>query len=139
MKYQKRMEIYAYLPILRSCIKLFLLVCCFTACQQEKTPYPILDDEEKLINVFTDMYLAESAVNKQALAVRDSLKTLFRKDIITIHKLTEEEFDTLFFIVQTDMTIYKDIHKKVVDRLDDMSKEGAEVKDKGGDDLIKKN
>ena len=98
------------------------MVFCLSACQQNKHDYPILADEEKLVNVIADMYIAESALNKQNISFRDSLRTSFRNNIIIIHDLSEDQFDTLFLIVQTDMSLYKDLHKKVVNRLDELSK-----------------
>lgn len=127
------MEMYFSLPTLRNWIKLFFLVFCLSACQQNKHDYPILADEEKLIDVIADMYIAESALNKQSMSVRDSLRTSFRNNIILIHDLSEEQFDTLFLIVQTDMSTYKDLHKKVVNRLDELNKVKTEDEDTGED------
>ena len=123
MKFQNQMEIFSYLLIRRNYIKLFLLICGISACQHEKAFYPILDDEDKLVNVFVDLYIAESTLNKQPVWVRDSLRTSFRNNIILIHDLSEDEFDTLFFLVQTDMESYKELNAKAVARIEELSKE----------------
>lgn len=87
------------------------------SCQDSKSDLDILQDEEKVVDILVDMYIAEAALNKQSIAVRDSLTGVFRDNIILIHDLSQVEFDTLFWLIQTDMTNYGTIHKKVVTKL----------------------
>lgn len=98
-----------------------LLIFSFLSCQDSNNDIEILQDEEKVVNILADMYIAESALNKQSLAVRDSLKSVYRDNIILIHDLSQVEFDTLLWMIQTDMTNYGDIHKKVLTKLKDLS------------------
>lgn len=94
---------------------------CFLGCQETKHDIDILNDEEKVVNILVDMYIAESALNKQSIAVRDSLTSDYRDNIILIHDLTQQEFDTLFWIIQTDMDNYGTIHKKVLTQLKNLN------------------
>ena len=99
-----------------------LIIFCFVSCQESKTNLEVMQEEDRLVNILVDMYVAESALNKQSIVVRDSLTAAYRDNIMLIHDLTEEEFDTLFWTIQTDVDHYGDIHKKVLTKLKDMSK-----------------
>ncbi len=133
------MEIFSYLPIQRNYIKVVLLMCCLSACQQDVPEYPILKDEAKMVKVLADMYIAESTLNKQSLTVRDSVRISYRNDIILIHDLSEKDFDTLFYLMQTDLINYKALHRKVVDRLDELVKTHDNKHKKNDGNLIKEN
>lgn len=91
------------------------------ACSEGQAKYPILEDEDKMVDIIVDMYIAESTVNKQPAAVRDSLRESYRDNIILIHDLSGVEFDSLFLHVQTDAESYKSIHKQVVNKLNDLN------------------
>ncbi len=95
------------------------------SCKEEQLDLPVLQNEDKLINVMVDMYVAESTLNKQSIHIRDSLTNTYRDNIILIYDLSEEQFDTLFWLVQTDMERYKGLHKKVVERLNDLNSKSS--------------
>ena len=119
------MEAYSFLRILRSYTSTIIICCCLISCQEQQLDLPVLHDEDKLVNVIVDMYVAESALNKQSIHIRDSLTNAYRDNIILIHDVSEEQFDTLFWLVQTDMVRYKVLHKKVLDRLSDLNSKSS--------------
>lgn len=93
----------------------------FFSCQENQPEIDILKEEDRVVDILTDMYIAEATLNKQHVGVRDSLTNVYRDNIILIHKLTEQEFDTLIWLIQTDVENYGDIHKKVLDRLTELN------------------
>lgn len=97
------------------------LLIVFVSCSETKPKLSILENEEKVVDILTDMYIAETTLNKQPLVVRDSLRGVYRDNIILIHDLSEVEFDSLFLYIQTDMKSYKDIHKRVVAKLNELN------------------
>ena len=125
MKFQKQMEAYSFLRILKSYTSAIIISCCLIGCEEKQLDLPVLEDEDKLVNVMVDMYIAESALNKQSVHIRDSLTNTYRDNIISIHNISEEEFDTLFWLIQTDMVRYKELHKKVVARLNDLNSKSS--------------
>jgi len=102
-----------------------LVIFGFLSCQESKVEMDILQDEEKVVDILVDMYIAESALNKQSIAVRDSLTVVYRDNIILIHDLSQVEFDTLFWLIQTDMTNYGSIHKKVLTKIKGLDSSSA--------------
>lgn len=98
-----------------------LLFSCFVACEEAQPELEILKETDRVVDILSDMYIAEATLNKQNILVRDSLANVYREKIILIHTLTEDEFDTLFWLIQTDMENYGDVHKKVVDQLNTMN------------------
>jgi len=94
-----------------------LLSICLVSCQEPNQQIELMQDKERVVDILADMYIAESALNKQSVIVRDSLTSVYRDNIILIHDLTEVEFDTLFWLIQKDMDNYGDIHRKVVEKL----------------------
>lgn len=102
--------------VLASCLLIVLM-----SCSEAKPKLPILENDEKVVDILTDMYIAESTLNKQPLAVRDSLRGVYRDNIMLIHDLSEVEFDSLFLYIQTDMNSYMDIHKRVLAKLNELN------------------
>lgn len=100
---------------------LFGVLIILMSCTESKPIMAILDDEDKLVDIVVDMYIAEATINKQPITVRDSLRESYRDNIILIHDLSEVEFDSLFLYIQTDVESYKDIHKRAFAKLDKLN------------------
>lgn len=102
-------------------VLLSLLLMMIMSCSELKPHMAILDDQDKVVDVIVDMYIAEATINKQPITVRDSLRGSYRDNIILIHDLSDVEFDSLFLYIQTDSESYSEIHKRAVAKLNELN------------------
>lgn len=92
------------------------------ACGEAEPDFALLKDEDKLVNIITDMYIADAAINRQTISIRDSLRMEYRNDIKLIYDISESEFDTVFWLLQQENFKYIEVHDKVLKKLTEMNK-----------------
>ena len=94
-----------------------ILLSIFIACKKKKVEYNLSIERSKLINMLTDIYIAETAVNEHPSKNKDSLKSLYFTEIYEIHHVKEEEFKATIDKVSKDFLLNELIQKEVLDSL----------------------
>ncbi|OAV46170.1 DUF4296 domain-containing protein [Lewinella sp. 4G2] len=72
-----------------------------TACTTD-TPGPIPVDADRLVPMLAEMHLAESLVTEVPVVLRDSMREVFYDGVLSEHGSTQEEFDSLMWIVRQE-------------------------------------
>lgn len=76
--------------------------------------------EEKMIDILVDMHLSDQIIRKYDPVDRDSIREELSKTLLKVHNVTQEQLDTNLYIYQYDLTSYKDMTIKVVQKLDSL-------------------
>ncbi|HHJ50722.1 MAG TPA: DUF4296 domain-containing protein [Phaeodactylibacter sp.] len=95
-----------------------LLLLLLPACRSEKkqtTPLPM--PEEKLVQVLTDVHLAEVAGQNLLGPARDSLETEYYRQIFRIHQADSAAFFQSLNILLKEPERAKEIYEKVLENL----------------------
>ena len=97
---------------------MFWMLMMLLSCDSKSTEKIILNDEEKqLIEIMTDLYIAEAALKNVEAEFQDSLKTLYRSQIEKIHKIDLIKVEETIKQIQEDPYRYDVIHRAVEDTL----------------------
>lgn len=104
----------------------FLLFLCFFAC--EKAQHPIMVDDDKAIALLFDLNVANVALNKYPMHMRDSMSQVYKAQICDIHHMEVQELDTLVWQLQNDFDRYNKLYLALKDTLTDLQDELGEVK-----------
>ncbi|MEN0002692.1 MAG: DUF4296 domain-containing protein [Bacteroidota bacterium] len=92
-----------------------VLGCLLGACQPSISSLPI--EEEKLIQVLTDVHIAEAGLQNLRGAVKDSTAILYYNQIYSIHGITEDDFMQSIEILKQDPKRMNAIYTLVLDNL----------------------
>jgi len=85
----------------------------------KKTP-PI--GEEKLVEILVDVHIAEGLTNSHhALALRDSLETLYFQQILEKHKINKQSFEEAMAYLHSDPQLLESVYKRVLVEIGEMS------------------
>lgn len=76
--------------------------------------------EEKMIDIIVDMHLSDQIIRKYDPVDRDSMREELSKTLLKVHNVTQEQLDTNLYIYQYDLTSYRDMTIKVVQKLDSL-------------------
>ena len=93
----------------------------FGSCEEKNKPEFTLN-EEQLFQVFKDVKIAENALLKQGKSVRDSLRTVYRKQISQIHKIPFETIEVNLIELQKDILMQKLFYEQLRDTLGEYDK-----------------
>lgn len=96
-------------------VPLFFIVL-LSACEEKK--YQPLIDENVMVNVVADLQLAEEALKKSPQAQKDSLKILYKQQILQIHNIEEDLLEIELLNMKDHPDYFKDFFDKVVERLE---------------------
>lgn len=103
---------------MRKAIILLLLACgLMTACHQTTDQQQPAWDDEKLARVMADMHLADAATNGTGGAEKDSLLQVYYQQILTMHAITKEQYETELRIRSQDFQWLQRINKRVEELL----------------------
>lgn len=86
--------------------------------------------EEKMIDIIVDMHLADQVIRKYNPIDQDSIREELSKALLKVHNVSQEQLDTNLYIYQYDITSYKDLTLKVVERLDSLQ---AQIERRSGE------
>jgi len=84
----------------------------------EQNPLPI--NEEKFVEVLTDVHIAEGAMMHLQALKKDTLAPIYYGQVMEIHQIDRATFDTCMAILQRDPALMEEIYKKVMRRLDSL-------------------
>lgn len=93
-------------------VGLILLVAC-TNSNHSKLPIK----GEKLIEVLTDVYLAEAAMQTLTEHVKDSLGQIYYQQLFEIHQITKSDFDKTIQLMESDPVLLDKLYAKVQERI----------------------
>ena len=103
---------FRYSGLLFSTIAIFIL---FTGCMTEET-LPVSD--EKLVKVLADAHIAESALLSFGEPQKDSIAAVYYSQIMTIHDMDREVFDTCVAILRRNPKLMNEIYGKVFEHFE---------------------
>ena len=104
-----------------------IIVLCFLvfACEEEK--HPILVDDSKAIALLFDLNIANVALDKYPMNMRDSVSEIYNAQICDIHNLNKVELDTILWMLQNDFDRYNKLYAALVDSLEELQDKLGEV------------
>jgi len=97
-----------------------ILVIGFTCCKKKET-IPVTEIA-KYKPIIKDMFIAEAALTKAHVSVRDSLARLYKAQILEIHEISEKELDEWMKKVKANPKTYAAINKSVSEELNSDNK-----------------
>lgn len=86
-----------------------------TGCMKQEA-LPVSD--EKIVKVLADVHLAESVLVTYTDPQRDSLATVFYRQIMAIHDMDREVFDTCLAILRRNPERMTEVYDKVLEQLE---------------------
>ncbi len=87
----------------------------FAGCTSEES-LPVR--EEKLIEVLRDVHIAESALQSYGDPEKDSLAVVYYRQIMTIHDMDREVFDTCIAILRRNPKLMQEIYGKAFEHIE---------------------
>ncbi|MFK8104628.1 MAG: DUF4296 domain-containing protein [Saprospiraceae bacterium] len=93
---------------------ILLFVLCTIACNQAAD---LRIEEEKLVQVLTDVHIAEGAAQNLVQPVKDSMLTLYYQQIFDIHKLEEADFKADMIYLSNHSKVSQDIYERVLNEI----------------------
>ncbi len=100
--------------MLRKGIWSIFMICSLFSCQKEKASLTI--EEDKMIMILLDVYLAEGAIQPVNMKTKDSLAVTYYEQIFKIHDIREEDFLENIKILRENPILSKGIYKKVLSK-----------------------
>ncbi|MCB0520756.1 MAG: DUF4296 domain-containing protein [Lewinellaceae bacterium] len=107
---------FQYFPIVKLMAATLLLVG-LSGCGKEAAP-PIPD--EKLIEILTDVHIAEAALEGLNGKAKDSVAIKYYGEIFAIHHVEQADFDTTLAILMRDPEKFGNLYEKVAANLEKM-------------------
>lgn len=71
---------------------------------------------EKLINVLTDAYIAESAMQSLTEGLKDSLGRIYYQQLFEIHQISSADFENTIQMLETDPKLLDKLYSKVQEK-----------------------
>lgn len=105
---------------MKSFISIAILVLLALAACKEKERLPI--DRETLVGVLIDVQSAEAAIVHLTGEEKDSIATLYYRQIMEIHGVSQTDFDTCVAILRRNPELAESIYRKMEDRIKEKSK-----------------
>ncbi len=96
------------------------LLLSFSACLEEPT---LSLPEEKMVEVMTDMFLAEAAMQRLTKKVKDTLSETYYQQIYTIHEITEAEYLKDLKVLEEHPKLAKSIYDQVLTKVTKLENE----------------
>ena len=102
---------------------IFLLFC-GTSCKEE-IKLTLTDDQ--MIDVLTDMHIAEAAILSLNKKLKDSVATVYYAQIFEIHGVEDSVFNRDIEILRNDAKHLEDIYQKVIVKIEQLDIGSPEV------------
>lgn len=104
---------------------LIIVILLLGACTNpEKLPI----SETKMVEVLSDMMIAEAAMNRADRSVEDSLELSYYNQIYRIHAIDSNQLNKSFEILQANPELANRLYKMVEERLEGIEKKRAQTK-----------
>ncbi len=100
-------------------IKYLILPLLFVAisCQQKEREVELTYDEEKIIAVLIDLYIAAQIIEDARIELKDSLRSVYTDQIGNIHQVEMRLIELHLAKLQLNPKLYEDLHKQVRDSI----------------------
>ena len=85
----------------------------FISCKEEVKRPSI--PEDRLVELLADLHMVEMAMHQIPKHAKDSMRTVFKGQILDIYKLTEDSLNHNIKVLQGDPEYYFEVSKKVAD------------------------
>ena len=79
--------------------------------------------EDQLIEVMTDMFLAEAAMQRLTKQIKDTISITYYDQIYEIHEVTREEYLANLRVLERNPKLAKQIYDKVLARVNTLANE----------------
>lgn len=77
---------------------------------------------EKLVEVMTDVYVVEAAIENYTPDIKDSLSPLYYQQVYEIHKVSEEDYKQSIEMVKYHPDIMDDLYSRINEHLLELEK-----------------
>jgi len=94
----------------------------FCSCK-EKVELELPYEEEKVVHILGDMHFAKSAAMVENEEVRDSMQKVYEEQVLKVHNITQDDYQSLKTILESDLNLYYAIEKKVNKHLKEVQNE----------------
>ncbi|MEM0994104.1 MAG: DUF4296 domain-containing protein [Bacteroidota bacterium] len=95
-------------------IGLFCFQACSTSPQINEMPLPL----DKLVDVMTDAYVAEAAVQNFTVGIKDSITDLYYEQVFVIHEVSRADYEQSLDIVKYHPVVMDTIYSRMTRRLE---------------------
>lgn len=106
---------------------IFLVLVIATSCRKKKSEeeavYDLPIPRSQMVNVLTDIYMAEASLIEYTSDKQDSMRKLFTTEIFTIHQIDKNYFDSIQQILSQNIPLFTDVHNEVLDSINKPSDE----------------
>lgn len=98
-------------------IVICLFVLCLVSCMEKDVRKPLIHKVETIQAVMIDLYVADQALDKVKEIRKDSLRSLYRSQIETIHGIKLDEIERDMETIKSNPKWYFDVHIVVKDSI----------------------
>jgi len=98
----------------------------FMGCKEEIKP--TLSDE-KLVNVLTDLHLAEASMLTLNKKLKDSMHVIYYEQVFEIHQVQDSIFFKDLEIIRKDPKKVEELYTRVIDNLDQLDLKESEIEE----------
>lgn len=102
-------------------ITLIVFAMCFSGCEEEENPY--FSNPDKWVPILADMYAYQVALEASPLDMRDSLDSVYRKQIFDIHDIDETSLNDFMITLGQNPEKSAEMYELVVTYLDELEEE----------------
>jgi hypothetical protein len=98
---------------MRNILLLFVIIFQLCSCKEtiERPSIP----EERLVELLADLHMVEMAMHQVPKHAKDSMRTVYKDQLLEIYSLTEDSLNRNIQVLQNDPEYYFEISKKVAD------------------------
>lgn len=93
-----------------------LILMISVSCQEKE----VLLAEDKMIDIFVDLYIADEVILNYNIRERDTIRNLLTQTLLKIHNISQQELDTNIYLYQLDTEKMKRLTPLIKQRLEDM-------------------
>lgn len=116
-------------------ILIILTALIVSGCHKEEAKLQI--GEEKMIKILTDLHISEAAILSLNQKIKDSMSTVYYKQIFEIHQVEDSVFYKDLEMLRTNSKELEKIYEKVLTEVEQLGV--AKIKNNSKQDSTKKN
>jgi hypothetical protein len=100
-------------------IRTLLFLCCACAVGCNPAPEALTIPDEQMAQIMADLHIAEAATNGTAGFHKDSLSHIYFRQVLDIHRVTQDSYEKNLRILVQDFTHLRKIQERSRDILQD--------------------
>lgn len=93
-------------------IILFYFVFLILSCGTKTEELPI--NEEKMVNIFMDVHVAEAVLQSLTMELKDSMAEVYYQQIYEIHQISKEDFEKTIHLLRENPLRLERLYSKVI-------------------------